>query len=578
MAPLPSLTTVIARVRRPWSCWPSLRPFLKRQGLSEAERALPALAPATLPLLALTLLALTQLALTACQPVKPPGRLIIGSRHRIDSVDPAAGTTVGSLQLLSALGDPLYAITAEGRIEPRLALALPELSADGLRARIRLRPGVTFQDGTAFNAEAMAFSLRRFLAIGKLSYLLGDRVRAVRVIAPLTIELELWRPYSPLARMLSAISLTPVSPSAYRQHQRRFLNDRFVGTGPYRLTLFNSQQQRLEPFGRYWGRRPANSGLELVNLSNSTALYGAMQSGEVDVLLSTSLENDQQMALHRQAAAGLLREGVGPALEIGYLSLLSSAPPLQDPRLRRALALSLDRELIEARVSERLRSPLRTLVPTMLPGAAPSSWPAFDPAAARRLFRQAGYCRGRVLTLPLTFRSNIPSDRLFALTWQAQLQRDLADCVALEVNGMEATTAYRQLGDGAFTLILLDWIADFPDADNYLMPLLGCEQSRGQRCLRGASAASGSFWSAPGLEESLRRSARLDGLPRQQLLEALQRRTAAAAPYLPVWSVAPRAWARPGISTPRFDGSGRVLLMELTTGTTGHRPGQGGER
>lgn len=509
-------------------------------------------------------LALALLGLMACQPPRPPGRLIVGSRHRIDSVDPAAGTTIGALQLLSALGDPLYAITTDGRLEPRLALALPQISADGLRARIRLRPGVTFQDGTAFDAEAMAFSLRRFLAIGKLSYLLGDRVRSVRVIAPLTIELELRRPYSPLPQLLSAISLTPVSPRAYRQHQRRFLNDRFVGTGPYRLTLFNPQQQRLEPFRRYWGPPPANRGLELVNLSNSTALYGAMQSGEVDVLLSTSLENDQQMALHRQAAAGRLREGVGPALEIGYLSLLTSAPPLNDPRLRQALALSLDRDLIEARVSERLRTPLRTVVPPMLPGSAPRSWPAFNPSAARALFRQAGYCRGRVLTLPLTFRSNIPSDRLFALTWQAQLQRDLSDCVALQVSGLEATTAYRQLGDGAFTMILLDWIADFPDADNYLMPLLGCEQSRGERCLSGASAASGSFWTAPGLEESLRLSARLNGGSRRQLLETLQRRTAAAVPYLPVWGVEPRAWARPGISTPRFDGSGRVMLTDLS--------------
>jgi peptide/nickel transport system substrate-binding protein len=501
--------------------------------------------------------------LVSCQVPRQPGRLIVASRHRIDSVDPAAGTTVGALQLLSALGDPLYAISPEGRLEPRLALALPEVSDDGLRARIRLRSGVRFQDGTPFDAEAMAFSLRRFLRIGKLSYLLGDRVQAVRVLDPLTLELQLRRPYSPLPRLLSAISLTPISPTAYRQHRDRFLNDRFVGTGPYRLTLFNAQQQRLEPFEGYWGQRPANRGLDLVNLSNSTALYGAMQSGEVDVLLSTSLDNDQQMALHRQAAAGLLREGVGPALEIGYLSLLTNAPPLQDPRLRQALALSLDRALINARVSENLRTPLRTVVPTMLPGSAPTSWPGFNPAAARSLFRQAGYCRGRVLTLPLTFRSNVPSDRLFALTWQAQLKRDLADCVALQVTGMEATTAYRQLGDGVFPLILLDWIADFPDADNYLMPLLGCDQSQGSRCLRGASAASGSFWSEPGLEERLVRSARLDGEPRRRLLDQLQVRTAAAVPYLPVWGVAPRAWARPRLRTPRFDGSGRLLLGEL---------------
>ena len=95
------------------------------------------------------------------------------------------------------------------------------------------------------------------------------------------------------------------------------------------------------------------------------------------------------------------------------------------------------------------------------------------------------------------------------------------------------------------------------------MPLLGCDQSQGSRCLRGASAASGSFWSEPGLEERLVRSARLDGEPRRRLLDQLQVRTAAAVPYLPVWGVAPRAWARPRLRTPRFDGSGRLLLGEL---------------
>jgi peptide/nickel transport system substrate-binding protein len=48
------------------------------------------------------------------------------------------------------------------------------------------------------------------------------------------------------------------------------------------------------------------------------------------------------------------------------------------------------------------------------------------------------------------------------------------------------------------------------------------------------------------------------------LLRRIQRQTAAANPYLPVWLVAPRAWAQPGISQPRFDGSGRLLLQDLS--------------
>lgn len=506
------------------------------------------------------------LTLSGCRPKHEASanRLVVASKNRIDTVDPGGAYTFGAMQLLSAIGDPLYAINAAGQLEPRLAVALPQLSADGLKAQVQLRQGVRFHDGTPFNAAAMVFSLERFLAIGKLSYLLGDRVSAARAVGPYTIELTLKRPFSPLAELLSAVNLTPLSPSAYKNHRDRFLNDRFVGTGPYRLSFFTGQQQRLEPFAGYWGAKPANGGIDLVSLSNSTALYGALQSGEVDVLLSTSLEIDQQAALQRQAAAGSLREGSGPALEIGYLTLLTDQPPLNDPRLRQAVAYSLDRNTISRRVTLGLRPPLRDLVPPSLKGSDPQAWPSYNPAKARQLYRQAGYCQGKRLALPLTFRSNIPADRMFALTWQAQLQQDLGDCVELEVTGMEATTAYRQLGEGSFPLILLEWMGDFPDADNYLVPLLGCEEAQGERCLKGASAASGSFWAKPGLQQDLERSASVAGPARAALLRRIQRQTAAANPYLPVWLVAPRAWAQPSISQPRFDGSGRLLLQELT--------------
>ena len=523
-------------------------------------------------LVPLSLLAAALHLLIACQPSRPDGRLVVAARSRIDSVDPAAGFSFGAMQLLSALGDPLYAIDANGRLEPRLATAPPRLSPDRLTAWVTLRQGVRFHDGTRFDAAAMVFSLERFLAIGKLSYLLGDRIAGVRASGPYELELRLRRPFTALPQLLSAVNLTPLSPTAYRDHGKRFLNERFVGTGPYRLTFFNDQQQRLEPFPGYWGPAAANGGIDLVNLSNSTALYGALRSGEVDVLLSTSLEGDQQRSLHRSAVAGELREGVGPALEIGYLTLLTDQAPLKDPLVRQALAHSLDRQLISERVSHGLRSPLRQLIPPSLPGSLPGSlpeaWPAFDPQKARSLFRQAGYCNGKRLRLPLTFRSNIPADKLFALTWQGQLQRDLADCVQLEISGMESTTAYRQLGDGAFASILLEWMGDYPDADNYLIPLLSCDKGEGNRCLKGASAASGSFWTRPGLEADLRRSESLEAAERLALLRSLQRETAAASPYIPVWLVAPRAWAQPSLRLPVFDGSGRVVfsLLQKETG------------
>ncbi|MEN9540331.1 MAG: hypothetical protein RLZZ459_422 [Cyanobacteriota bacterium] len=490
--------------------------------------------------------------------------MVVASRGNLDSVDPVDITSFAGAQLLSAIGDPLYASDASGAIRPRLALALPIVSADGLTAIIPLRRGVRFHDGTPFNAAALLFSLERFRALGKLSYLLDDRITAMRVRSPYELELRLKRPYSALPALLSASNLTPLSPTAYRNHRRRSLSHRFVGTGPYRLVSSSPNKTALVPFTGYWGAPARNRGIHLLTLSNSTALFGALLSGEVDVLLSQGLDSDQQRALAARTQLGLLRQGIGPAVEIGYLTLLSDRPPLNQPELRRAIALSLDRRLISARVSYGMRAPLRSLIPPPLAGAHPPSWPAYDPRQARRLFERAGYCRGRRLSLPLTFRSNVPSDRLFALTWQAQLRRDLGDCLSLEISGVESTAAYRQLDKGVFPLILLDWAGDYPAPDVYLTPLLACSRAAGDRCLEGSSVSFGSFWTAPGLQQQLQASESLSGAARTRLLQTIQRRTANSSAYIPVWQVAPRAWARPGLSTPRFDGSGRVLLQELS--------------
>lgn len=96
------------------------------------------------PLLGLWVIGLASLALQACQPRHPAGRLIVATRSgsSFDSVDPLDITSFAGAQLLSAVGDPLYASDAKGRVQPRLATALPRLSADGRTATIPLRRDV----------------------------------------------------------------------------------------------------------------------------------------------------------------------------------------------------------------------------------------------------------------------------------------------------------------------------------------------------------------------------------------------------------------------------------------------------
>ena len=174
-------------------------------------------------------LAFTQVG---CQAPPPSSRITVASAGRISSLDPAQASTLNVTQLLSALGDPLYRLTGDGSLEPRLATSAPVLSDGGRTVTIPLRTDVRFHDGTRFDAAAMAFSLRRFLSIGTLSYVVGDRIAAVEEADKYTLRLRLSRPSTSLQGLLTSINLTPISPTAYSNHQDRFLHDSFVGDRP----------------------------------------------------------------------------------------------------------------------------------------------------------------------------------------------------------------------------------------------------------------------------------------------------------------------------------------------------------
>ena len=512
-----------------------------------------------------TLLAISFLLLSqaSCKPNRSRERIIVASSGRITSLDPAQANTFHTLQLISALGDTLYRIDINGDLQPWLAKEKPQISDDGLTISIPLKEGIFFHDGTRFNSEAMAFSIKRFMQIGTLNYVLGGRISSVEAPDPYLIRLKLKRPSSSLRGLLTSINLTPVSPKAYRSHKEKFLNEKFVGTGPYKLQSFRNQQQRLVPFPLYWNTYPQNSGIDFISLKNSTSLYGALLSGEIDVLLSTSIDEDQRRSLNKIAVEGYLNEGEGSAMEIGYITFRSNVSPLKNIVLRKALLHSLGRKQISNRVSYGLREPLRALIPPSLKDKKTTPWPSYNPKVAKDLMKKEGYCYNKKLEIPVTFRSNVPADKLMALTWQAQVKRDLSDCLQLKLNGVESTTVYRQLGEGAFEAVILDWRGAYPDPEAYLSPLLSCNKSKGMVCEEGEAAMSGSFWTEPLLEKKLRQSDELSGTKRRKKLNQIEELAANGAAYLPVWLVRPRAWAQTHLAKPEFDRNGHLLMERL---------------
>ncbi len=499
----------------------------------------------------------------SCVQHKKKENIIVASAGKIESLDPAQANTLRTLQILSALGDTLYKINKEGTLSPRLAIDIPKVSNNGLLIDIPLRENITFHDGSIFDAKAMKFSLDRFMKIGTLNYLLNDKIEDIEVIEKFLLRIKLKKPSSSIKTLLTSVNLTPVSPSSYSDYKDKFNNKSFIGTGPYFLESFSSSQQIIKPFNNYWGSKPLNKGIDFVNFNNSSTLFGAIKTNQVDVLIANSIADMHRLSLNNMANKDQLNSGEGAPTSIGYITFKSNNLPLSNEKLRKALSYTIDRDLITQRVSFGTREPLYSIAPPQFYKKEFSPWPSYEPKIARKLLKKEGYCDNNILNIPLTFRSTVPADKNLALIWQEQIKRDLSDCLQITLNGVESTTVYDQLSKGSFEAVILDWTGDFPDPIAYLAPLLSCTQINNNTCLNGEAAFSGSFWGDKQVQEKLERSEVLEGESRLNTFIKIEQLAEEGSSYLPVWLMRPQAWSLKDISKPEFSGDGLIILKNL---------------
>ncbi len=505
---------------------------------------------------------LTLLQLSCAQNNKREN-IIVASAGKIQSLDPAQASTLRTLQILSALGDTLYKIDKEGNLSPKLAKDLPKVSKNGLLIDIPLRENIIFHDGSIFNAKAMKFSLNRFMQIGTLKYLLNEKIEEIKVKGEFLIRIKLKKPSSSLKNLLTSVNLTPVSPKSYSNYKDKFNNKSFIGTGPYFLESFSSSQQIIKPFNNYWGKKPLNNGINFINYTNSSTLFGAIKTKEVDVLISNSIEDMQRLTLNNMVKKQKLNAGEGDPIEIGFITFKSNKLPLSNKKIREALSYTIDRNLINERVSFGMREPLRSIAPPKLYKKKFTPWPSYEPKIARTLLKEEGYCNKNILSIPLTYRSNVPADKNLALIWKDQIKRDLSDCIEITLNSVESTTVYKQLSEGAFEAVISDWTGDFPDPIAYLAPLLSCTEIDNNTCLKGESVISGSFWANKNIQDLLDKSEELEGELRLNTLIKVEQLASKESSYLPVWLVSPKAWSLNNISQPEFSSDGLIIIKNL---------------
>lgn len=503
-------------------------------------------------------------------PAEPSQQIVIGTTSRIRTLDPADAYEVLAGNLLTNLGDRLYAYGADGvTLEPQLATQMPEISPDGRIYRIPVRQGVRFHDGTPFNAAAMVFSLQRFMDNGgQPAGLLAGRVSKIQATGEYDLEIHLKEPFIAFPELLAFSGLCAVSPQAYGMGKGEFNPTTFVGTGPYRLVSYRSDALRLAPFADYWGTSPRNSGVDIQVFSSSANLFNAFRTGTVD-LATPPLDPNQVQVLVRAQAQGQWQVLRGPGNVISLLSINLRQPPWNQLGARQALAASINRQRLQARVFLGQALPLYSLIPTIFP----ASQPVFEqfygtgaPAEAGQWLKQAGFSKANPLVVNLWYRANIPSNVLAATVFKASLERDLGAAVRVELDSTESATIYRNLDKGAYPLVMLDWYGDFYDPDNYIEPFLSCEEGNLQQgCQVGASASWGSFFYSPKANELINQSRKeADPSRRGQIFQALQELTAAQVPFIPLWQNEAYLFVQKNIQGAQLDKTQQFGFAPLT--------------
>jgi len=351
----------------------------------------PLFAPAGRRLGLLTQVALALMAVVLLGGPALARGLTIAVNSPTTTFDPSIGNSVPHQRLLTAAYETLLAIDPDtSEVIPWLATEW-SVNDDKSEYTLRLREGVLFHDGTPFDAEAVKASLERTLSIGQGESYLISSLREVQVVSPYEVRLVLDSPQPEFLYALTRMFM--ISPTAIRERPAEWFATNEAGTGPYRLVEWVQDQRYVfEQFPEYWR---GWEGPHLDSVTFRVVVEPATQrllleSGEVDVAENIVL--DDLPALELNPAITVARSSAPRPF---YISFNVNRPPLDDVRVRKAIALALDYDAAIEIALAGYGSPMRGPVPVQFPGFNEDIEPQQqDLEEARRLLAEAGYPEG----------------------------------------------------------------------------------------------------------------------------------------------------------------------------------------
>ena len=402
--------------------------------------------------------------------------LRVSQRNEPADLDPATATLPDEFFIIRALSEGLVVpeSTAPGGVRAATASRW-EISADGLSVTFHLRANARWSNREPVTSADFIASYRRlltpataapkaelFFAVKNARAFVAGKLTDFSTVGfaapdPLTLVVTLERPTPDLLLFVASGPWIPVHPATVAAHGRDWTKPgHFVGNGPFTLGEWRSQQRIVVKKNPAYHSAAATriDEIQFLRYDSADTEERAYRAGQLDVTMDvpkTKIETyaaERPAELHRAALA-----------ETRFLSFNLQRPPLTDERVRRALALAIDRDKIVDRVLRGGQEPAIRFVPTVLRPESKNT--AIDgefrheSAEARRLLAAAGFPEGRNFPrLELAGWSNNPVLEAIQAMWRQELGIE----VALTVREAKVHLAALHAGtyDIAFATTLLD--------------------------------------------------------------------------------------------------------------------------
>ncbi|MGI5400724.1 ABC transporter substrate-binding protein [Streptomyces sp. CA-135486] len=387
------------------------------------------------------------------------GTLVIGATGKLPNPDTVIGGAgfegkrLVSFQLYEGLTRyDLSKTDAPPEITGALATAW-KVAADNKTWTFTLRKGVTFQDGTAFNADAVIFNLDRYLnkksqyytdALGAAAGEYAGDITSYRKLGEGRVQLVTKQPNGHFTEDLAHVLIA--SPTAVRKTGTKNFARHPVGTGPFAFTSQKEGQQiELAAHKNYWRGAPKLDKLVIKSLPDAAARTAALRSGDVNWI---EYPNPDDIDSLKADGATIATNSYD---HLWYWILDTSKKPWKDPRVRRAANYAVDRAAIAEKLLHGTADPAAQAAPraTFAYDKSGDTY-AYDPAKARKLLAEAGYDKGLSTTVTVPTGG---SGNLLPVPIAEAIQRDLgAVGIKVEIRTTDWTTLIGAEADGKVAL------------------------------------------------------------------------------------------------------------------------------